>query len=216
MSLTVVGHNVQQIYNKSCLKRKRLRYGDSNGSNGVACILSCFALSKKQIKVFFLLCILSTLLNSIIKPANGLRINSLVELQKDSSSITIEWSVSETSSQVKSAPTNTNNNEGTTINSNENNSDYLLSVSSTASHQNDNNNNINNVHSDWVGFKIKYFTEKLQYTPILLKNILFRKFRLDNLKSNTEYKIQVSAYNSLGDEGPASQLLTVRTYEAGC
>ena len=102
--------------------------------------------------------------------ASGLRINSLTELQKDASSITIEWSVGEPSQEAR---------------------------------------------DQWVGFKIKYFTEKLQYTPIMLKNILFRKFRLDNLKSNTEYKIQVSAYNSVGDEGPASHLLTVKTYEAG-
>lgn len=72
------------------------------------------------------------------------------------------------------------------------------------------------VQSDWIGFKIKYFTDKLQYTPILLKNINLRKFRLDNLKSNTEYKIQVSAYNQrLENEGPASNLLTVKTHEAG-
>ena len=100
-----------------------------------------------------------------------LRINSLSELQKDSSSITIEWSVSET--------------------------------------------NATRVGSDWVGFKIKYFTEKLQYTPILLKNILIRKFRLDNLKANTVYKIQVSAYQNIGTEGPASRLLNVRTFETG-
>lgn len=103
--------------------------------------------------------------------ASCLRINSLNELQKDSSSITIEWAVSEA--------------------------------------------NATRAGSDWVGFKIKYFTEKLQYTPILLKNILIRKFRLDNLKANTVYKIQVSAYQSIGTEGPASRLLSVRTFETG-
>lgn len=72
-----------------------------------------------------------------------------------------------------------------------------------------------NNENSWIGFKIKYFTDKLQYTPILLKSILHKKFRLDNLKSGTEYKIQVSAYNSLGNEGPASSLLIVKTNEAG-
>lgn len=67
----------------------------------------------------------------------------------------------------------------------------------------------------WIGFKIKYFTDKLQYTPVLLKNVNLRKFRLDNLKSNTEYRIQVSAFSALETEGPASNLLTVRTAEAG-
>ncbi len=105
-----------------------------------------------------------------------LRINSLIELQKDSSSITIEWSVSPDQSNIQS-----NSTEAVT----------------------------------WVGFKIKYFTDTLQYTPILLKNILFRKFRLDNLKPHTEYKIQVSAYDDGGNEGPASRLLSVKTFETG-
>lgn len=109
----------------------------------------------------------------LIGTGTSLRINSLIELQKDSSSITIEWAVSPKSQAI------------------------------------------NDTESDWIGFKIKYFTDKLQYTPILLKNILFRKFRLDNLKPNTEYKVQVSAYDSAGNEGPASRLLIVRTFETG-
>jgi hypothetical protein len=52
-------------------------------------------------------------------------------------------------------------------------------------------------------------------TPVLLKNINLRKFRLDNLKSNTDYKIQVSAVNKLDFEGPASNLLNIKTHEAG-
>lgn len=100
----------------------------------------------------------------------AIRIEDLKEIHKDSTSITIEWSI----------------------------------------------NTGNLVEDDqWIGFKIKYFTDKLQYTPILLKNINLRKFRLDNLKSNTLYKVQVSAYNKLETEGPASILLTVRTNEAG-
>jgi hypothetical protein len=105
-----------------------------------------------------------------------LRITSLIELQKDSSSITIEWSISPDQANFQS-----NSTEATS----------------------------------WVGFKIKYFTETLQYTPILLKNVLFRKFRLDNLKPHTEYKIQVSAYDDRGNEGPASRLLSVKTFETG-
>lgn len=69
--------------------------------------------------------------------------------------------------------------------------------------------------SDWIGFKIKYFTDKLQYPPVFLKNLNLRKFRLDNLKSNTDYRIQVSAYSARETEGPASDLLVVRTSEAG-
>jgi hypothetical protein len=68
---------------------------------------------------------------------------------------------------------------------------------------------------EWLGFKIKYFTNKLQFTPVLLRNTMLRKFRLDNLKSNTEYKIQVSAFNRIENEGPASNLLSVRTLESG-
>ena len=68
---------------------------------------------------------------------------------------------------------------------------------------------------EWIGFKIKYFTSKLQFAPVLLKNANLRKFRLDNLKSNTEYKIQVSAFNKLENEGPASNLLSVKTLESG-
>lgn len=68
--------------------------------------------------------------------------------------------------------------------------------------------------NEWIGFKIKYFTNNLQFTPVLLRNANLRKFRLDNLKSNTEYKIQVSAFNKLENEGPASNLLSVRTSES--
>jgi hypothetical protein len=71
------------------------------------------------------------------------------------------------------------------------------------------------VNDEWIGFKIKYFTEKLQYPPILLKNVNLRKFRLENLKPNTEYKIQVSAFNKIESEGPASNLLVIRTQDAG-
>ena len=118
-----------------------------------------------------------------------LRVENLKEINKDSSSITIEWTVN----GIGNANNNNNNNE----------SPSLLESS------------LSGIDTDWIGFKIKYFTDKLQFTPILLKNSNLRKFRLDNLKSNTEYKIQVSAYNKLEFEGPASSLLTVRTHEAG-
>jgi hypothetical protein len=71
------------------------------------------------------------------------------------------------------------------------------------------------LNDEYIGFKIKYFTEKLQYPPILLKNANLRKFRLESLKSSTEYKIQVSAFNRNELEGPASNLLVVRTQDAG-
>lgn len=113
-----------------------------------------------------------------------LRVENLKEINKDSSSITIEWTVNGIGNANNESPS-------------------LLESS------------LSGIDSDWIGFKIKYFTDKLQFTPILLKNSNLRKFRLDNLKSNTEYKIQVSAYNKLEFEGPASSLLTVRTHEAG-
>lgn len=106
--------------------------------------------------------------------SDGLRIEQLVDIHRDATSITLEW--------------RTNNNGA---------------GSSTSA------------ESDWVGFKIKYFTDKLQYPPVLLKNLHLRKFRLDNLKSNTEYRIQVSAFSARETEGPASELLVVRTAEAG-
>ena len=107
------------------------------------------------------------LLFVLVESACGLRVESLLEVHKDVSSITIEWSA--------------NGDES----------------------------------ADWVGFKIKYFTNKLQFAPVLLRNTQLRKFRLDNLKSNTEYKIQVSAFNKLEQEGPASSLLSVKTLESG-
>ena len=121
---------------------------------------------------------------TLLSVCDCLRINSLIELQKDSSSITIEWSII--------SPDNNHN------------LDVLT-----------NKNDANSSDPSWIGFKIKYFTDKLQYTPILLKNILFRKFRLDNLKPHTEYKIQVSAYDDHENEGPASRLLSVKTFETG-
>lgn len=118
-----------------------------------------------------LACCLATvavLLVAAVPLAAGIRIERLVEIHKDATSITIEWKTVATSAE-----------------------------------------------SDWIGFKIKYFTDKLQYAPVLLKNLNLRKFRLDNLKSNTEYRIQVSAYSARDTEGPASDLLVVRTAEAG-
>lgn len=103
---------------------------------------------------------------------DGMRIEQLVEIHKDATSITLEWRTGGGGSQ-------------------------------------------SSAESDWVGFKIKYFTDKLHYPPVLLKNLNLRKFRLDNLKSNTEYRIQVSAYSARETEGPASDLLVVRTSEAG-
>ena len=126
--------------------------------------------------------------NLLIHHTIALRIDSLKELNRDSSSITIEWSINE--EQTVPVPTSseaTDSNVGTGQSSD----------------------------SEWIGFKIKYFTDTLQYTPILLKNSQLRRFRLDNLKSNTLYTIQVSAFNVNESEGPASNLLNVKTHEAG-
>jgi hypothetical protein len=124
----------------------------------------------------------------LISNLNSLRVENVKELNKDSSSITIEWSVyNDDDSSVLLIPTTTNSDGA----------------------------NTNNNNNEWIGFKIKYFTDKLKYTPVFLKNINLRKFRLDNLKSNTDYKIQVSAVNKLDFEGPASNLLNIKTHEAG-
>ena len=71
------------------------------------------------------------------------------------------------------------------------------------------------IDAEWIGFKIKYSTDNLVYTPILLKNINLRKFRIDNLKPDTEYKIQISAVNKNDFEGPATDFVIVKTLDAG-
>ena len=119
---------------------------------------------------------------------NAIRVESLRELAKDASSITLEWSLGDEPPPPPASPTATTSNN-----------DSLSSGE----------------RADWLGFKIKYFTERLHYTPVLLKNLQFRRFRLDNLRAHTEYRVQVSAYDALGREGPASNLLSVRTNEAG-
>jgi hypothetical protein len=114
----------------------------------------------------------------LVRVANSLRIQDLHEITRDSTSITIEWSIE---------------------------SNRLTSTT----------NNNDDANANWIGFKIKYFTDKIHYKPILLGNINLRKFKLDNLMSNTNYRIQVSAYNKNGNEGPASNLLSLQTHEAG-
>jgi hypothetical protein len=126
--------------------------------------------------------------NVFISETIALRIDSLKELNKDSSSITIEWSINE---------------------------EHTVPVATSSEATDSSGGAIQTSESEWIGFKIKYFTDKLQYTPILLKNSQLRRFRLDNLKSNTLYTIQVSAFNVNESEGPASNLLNVKTHEAG-
>jgi hypothetical protein len=116
---------------------------------------------------------------------HALRVENLRESNKDVSSITIEWSIND------------------------------IDETSSSSSRNETSSSSNDNGDEWLGFKIKYFTNKLQFTPVLLRNTMLRKFRLDNLKSNTEYKIQVSAFNRMENEGPASNLLSVRTLESG-
>lgn len=136
--------------------------------------------NKSNPNFHFLLVVLVLQLN-LIDFIKCLRVENLKQLNKDSQSISIEWSIS---------------------------NDYIDKSSSS-------NQNQIEIENDWIGFKIKYRAGNLQYTPVLLKNTNLRKFRLDNLKSNTEYNIQVSAFNRLENEGPASNLLIVKTHEAG-
>jgi hypothetical protein len=125
------------------------------------------------------------LLATTVSVHECVRIEQLKELHKDATSISLEWRVSPSDSGGGGDASSAE------IGAQQQQEKY------------------------WIGFKIKYFTDKLQYTPVLLKNVNLRKFRLDNLKSNTEYRIQVSAFSALETEGPASNLLTVRTAEAG-
>ncbi len=126
-----------------------------------------------------------------------IRVENLRETGKDSTSISIEWSLSSADEELLSSLDSKNSSISSI-------SDPLLTATSQLPAEN-----------TWVGFKIKYFTDKLQYTPTSLRSISLKKFRIDNLKSATEYKIQVSAFNSLGNEGPASNLIVVKTNEAG-
>lgn len=121
---------------------------------------------------------------------NGLRVDNLRVVSVDANSITLRWNViGSTDSSTATTTTTTSETNGTVVDASEAN--------------------------EWLGFKIKYFSDKLIYTPILLGNRKLRKFRLDNLRPSVEYKIQVSAYNRVGNEGPASNLLTVITNESG-
>jgi hypothetical protein len=124
-------------------------------------------------------------------------VENLRETGKDSTSISIEWFLSSADEELLSSLDSKNSSISSI-------SDPLLTATSQLPAEN-----------TWVGFKIKYFTDKLQYTPTSLRSISLKKFRIDNLKSATEYKIQVSAFNSLGNEGPASNLIVVKTNEAG-
>jgi len=126
-----------------------------------------------------------------------IRVENLRETGKDSTSISIEWFLSSADEELLSSLDSKNSSISSI-------SDPLLTATSQLPAEN-----------TWVGFKIKYFTDKLQYTPTSLRSISLKKFRIDNLKSATEYKIQVSAFNSLGNEGPASNLIVVKTNEAG-
>jgi hypothetical protein len=140
-------------------------------------------------------------------------VENLRAVNSDAYSITFEWSVLD-NKNVASAPAYSA--EEAYEKSRE---QYELLIESslprttTASVANSNSAEL--LTDEWIGFKIKYFTEKLQYPPILLKNVNLRKFRLENLRSNTEYKIQVSAFNKVESEGPASNLLVIKTQDAG-
>lgn len=110
---------------------------------------------------------------------NNLKINNLHEINSESTSITVGWS-------IKNDDINDNDGDDT------------------------HNNN-------WIGYKLKYTIDddSLRAQQILIDNLNETKYRLNNLKPFTEYKIQVSAYNKLDEEGPASSLLIVKTHESG-
>jgi hypothetical protein len=81
----------------------------------------------------------------------------------------------------------------------------------------DDDDDYSNSNTNWIGYKIKYTfdDDSLKAQQILIDNLKETKYRLDNLKSFTEYKIQVSAYNKFDEEGPASNLLIAKTHESG-
>lgn len=157
-----------------------------------------------------------------IRPIQGLRVESLRELKHDATSITFEWNVYDSSvvasstgimHGIYSGEESTDPIGPPPANTGGGGASYEDPFKSTGSPASSSSAEL--VTYEWIGFKIKYFTDKLQYKPILLKNLNVRKFRLDTLKPNTEYKIQVSAYSSAELEGPASNLLIVRTLDAG-
>ena len=103
-----------------------------------------------------------------------IRVENLHEINKDSTSITVKWSTSQTTSS-----------------------------------------NI----SDWVGYKIKYSRDDDNDKAITLNylnNLNENSYRIEKLLPFTSYKVQVSAYKSVNnEEGPSSNLIYVRTTEAG-
>ena len=154
---------------------------------------------------------------------SGLRVENLHELNRDAFSITIEWTINDAAAAAAAAKKNLAGAVGAQYSAEDSFASsreqllYEINEPSPAvtSPPRATNSGEQTGNDEWIGFKIKYFTERLQYPPVLLKNANLRKFRLDNLKSDTEYKIQVSAFNKLHMEGPASNLLVIRTKEAG-
>jgi hypothetical protein len=177
---------------------------------------------KHSFHIVFLIVVV-LLLTYVIKFNHCLRVENLKELNHDSSSITIEWSIE----LAQPAPPLLKSYSNELLNESYENSvrsreqyDDLIGLSSSTSttrpvDEYSGETGATSGSDEWIGFKIKYLTDKKQYPPILLKNINLRKFRLDKLKSNAEYKIQVSAFNKREMEGPASKLIVVRTQEAG-
>jgi hypothetical protein len=75
-----------------------------------------------------------------------------------------------------------------------------------------------NQQNDWIGYKIKYSRDDDNNAITLnyLNNLNENKYRIEKLLPFTNYKIQVSAYKSINnEEGPSSNLIYVRTSEAG-
>ena len=76
---------------------------------------------------------------------------------------------------------------------------------------------VQNTSNDWIGYKIKYSRDDDNAITInYLNKLNEKKYRIEKLLPFTNYKIQVSAYKSVNnEEGPSSNLIYVRTSEAG-
>jgi hypothetical protein len=109
----------------------------------------------------------------------SIHIDNLKETDRDSTSITVQWSYDKTSD--------------------------LLFL------------------KDWIGYKIKYIRSGAskaiasdeKANIVTLTGINDTKYKLEKLTPNTEYRIQISAYKHDNEEGPSSNVITVKTTETG-
>jgi hypothetical protein len=117
---------------------------------------------------------------SFISKVLCIRVENLNDIAKDSTSITIKWTTSQSTSLTSGTNTDVNG---------------------------------------WVGYKIKYSRDDDNDKAITLNylnNLNENTYRVEKLLPFTSYKIQVSAYKAVNnEEGPSSNLIYVRTTEAG-